>query len=256
MQPSFSQDTIYQLLKRHLLVGLAIFGVAIGLLATTPAEAVVTQPQVTNIWHGSLQVGKELFVGLPERSASTGYHWISDPVPAGLTLSEEMFYPKNRALGSPAVRGYTIKVVSCPQVSCNYELHFQELPPGSARPVSVVDVHLTVAPKGHPEIISSHLEVGQKLFVGLLDRSASTGYHWIPDSVPAGLALSEEMYYPRNPAPGSPAVRGYTINVESCAAGSCSYAMNFNLVPPGHTAAFQIVEVKIVAEPSPPWPRS
>ncbi len=250
MQPSFSRETTCQFLRRHLMVGLAILSVAIGLIATTPAEAVVAQPQVTNIWHGNLKVGQELFVGLLDRSASTGYRWVPDPVPAGLTLSEQRYYPENLAPGSPAVRGYTINVASCPQVSCYYEMHFHELPPGSATPVSVVDVHMTVAPKGHPEIISSHLEVGQELFVGLLDRSASTGYRWVPDPVPAGLTLSEQRYYPENITPGSPAVRGYTIKVESCSAPSCSYSMNFNLVPPGSTEAFQVVEVKIVSEPS------
>ncbi len=249
MQPSFSRKTAYQRIKRHLMVGLAMLAFATGFLVTAAAGAASAQPRVTDIWHGNLKVGQELFVGLLDRSASTGYHWVADPIPDGLTLSEDMYYPGNVALGTPAVRGYTIKVTSCPQVSCSYEMHFRELPPGSATPVSVVDAHITVAPKGHPEIISSNLKVGQTLFVGLLDRSASTGYRWVPDPAPAGLTLSENMYYPTNVMPGTPAVRGYTIKVASCPSKICSYVMNFNLVPPGQTAAFQVVEVKIVVEP-------
>ncbi len=249
MQSSFSRKTAYQRLNMHLMVGLAILTLAMGFLATAPARAAGAQPHVTDIWHGNLKVGQELFVGLLDHSASTGYHWVADPIPDGLTLSEEMYYPETQAPGAPAVRGFTIKVTSCPQVSCYYEMHFREIPPGSATPVSVVDAHLTVAPKGHPEIISSHLEVGQTLFVGLLDRSASTGYHWSPDPIPAGLKLSGEMYYPKNVMPGTPAVRGFTIKVASCQTKICSYAMNFNLVPPGQTAAFQVVEVKMVVEP-------
>ena len=146
MQRSFSRETTYQFLRRHLMVGLAILSVAIGLLATAPAEAVVAQPQVTNIWHGNLKVGQELFVGLLDRSASTGYRWVPEPAPAGLTLSEKLYYPENPAPGSPAVRGYTINVASCSAPSCSYAMNFNLVPPGSTEAFQVVEVKIVSEP--------------------------------------------------------------------------------------------------------------
>jgi hypothetical protein len=114
-------------------------------------EPMATKP--TNAMHAiqmtaEVEIGQDLFVGLLDRSGSTGLHWKHGEVPKGLTLSEEEFAPEHQKPGAPSVRAYRLKVDMTPDPNPGpYHVHFEEMSPTPIepkQPVECVDVTINV----------------------------------------------------------------------------------------------------------------